>query len=124
MQIPFSMNRLIETELRYPQRFSNMVNKSYGLVFFNEGNKASHESNHAVITDYIEVESSIRDVEDFYKGKGINPRFSHALRANDLEIMSPALAKHGYQIEIKTATIFCSIMKAHCNTMTCCISNA
>ncbi len=106
MQIPFTMNRLIETELHYPQRFSNMVNKNYGLVFFNEGNKASHESNHAVITDYIGVESSVRDVEFFYKGKGINPRFSHSLKANDLEKIRPALEQHGYTIEIKASNYF------------------
>lgn len=106
MQIPFSMNRLIETELHYPQRFSNMVNKDFGLIFFNEGNKASHESNHAVITDFIGVESSIREVEAFYKNKGINPRFSHSLKANDLEKMGPALEQHGYTIDIKNSHYF------------------
>ena len=117
MPIPFTMNRLIETELHFPQRFSNMVNKSYGLVFFNEGNKASHDSNHAVITDFIGVESSIRDLEFFYKGKGIAPRIYHSLKAGDLEKIRPALEQHGYTIETKDSKYFLhdheSILRYH-----------
>ena len=106
MPIPFNMNRLIDTELHFPQRFSTMVNKNYGLIFWNEGNKASHDSNHAVITDFVGVESSVRDIEFFYKSKGIPPRIYSALKANDYERIAPALEKHGFITNFKEDKYF------------------
>ncbi|MCB5270990.1 MAG: GNAT family N-acetyltransferase [Candidatus Cloacimonetes bacterium] len=100
MAIPFNMNRLKETELLYPQRFASMQQKDYGLIFFNEGNKNSQESNHAVIKDFIGIESSIRDIESFYKAKGINPCIFSALDPDELTKLSPSLENHGFNIQI------------------------
>jgi GNAT superfamily N-acetyltransferase len=100
------MNRLVDTELHFPQRFASMATKNYGLIFWNEGNKASHDSNHAVVTDFIGVESSIRDIEFFYKSKGISPRIYPSLKANDLERMGQALDNHGFKIEHKNDEYF------------------
>ena len=101
MQIPFNMNRLKDTEIHYPQRFSNMVTKNYGLLFYNEGNKASQESNHAVILDLIGAESSLRDIEFFYKSKGIHPCLYPALYAKELDILTPMLENHNFMLKIK-----------------------
>jgi len=101
MPIPFNLNRMIDTELHFPQRFASMVNKNYGLVFFNEGNKASHDSNHAIITDLIGVESSLRDIEFFYKSKGIQPRLYPSLKANELDRLAPFLDNHGFVVDYK-----------------------
>ncbi|MCB5262725.1 MAG: GNAT family N-acetyltransferase [Candidatus Cloacimonetes bacterium] len=98
MAIPFNMNRLKETELLYPQRFASMQQKDYGLIFFNEGNKSSQESNHAVIKEYIGIESSIRNIESFYKAKGIKPCFFSALHSEELVRLIPTLENHEYQI--------------------------
>lgn len=106
MQIPFNLNRMIDTELHFPQRFASMVTKNYGLIFYNEGNKASHDSNHAVITDTLGAESSLRDIEFFYKSKGIQPRLYPCLKGNDLEKLSPALANHSFHIEQKQLDYF------------------
>lgn len=101
MPLPFNIKRMIDTELHFPQRFATMQNKNWGLLFFNEGNKASHDSNHAVITDFIGVESSIRDIEFFYKSKGIAPRVYPSLQAHEAEKIIPALQNHGFIIELK-----------------------
>jgi len=106
MTIPFSLNRMIDTELHFPQRFANMVNRNYGLLFFNEGNKASHDSNHAVITDTIGAESSLRDIEFFYKSKGIHPRLYPSLKGNDLDKLMPSLEHHGFTVEMKEIGYF------------------
>ncbi len=100
MQIPFNIARMKETELHYPQRFANMVQRNYGLIFFNEGNKASLDSNHAVITDHIGIESSLRDLEFFYKAKGINPAVYSSLQANELMHISEALQHHGFDLKM------------------------
>lgn len=106
MPIPFNMNRMIDTELHFPQRFASMVNKNYGLIFWNEGNKASHDSNHAVITDPLGVESSLRDIEFFYKSKGISPRIYSALKAGELERIGPSLENHGFTLQMKENEYF------------------
>lgn len=106
MPMPFMIKRMIDTELHFPQRFSTMVSKNWGLMFSNEGNKASHDSNHAVITDYVGVESSIRDIEFFYKSKGIIPRIYSSLQINDLERISPSLDKHGFVLELNDTEYF------------------
>ncbi len=100
MAIPFNMNRMKETELLYPQRFANMVQKDYGLIFFNEGNKTSPESNHAVIKDYIGIEGSIRDIESFYKAKGIRASIFSAMESNELTKIRASLENHDFQLQI------------------------
>ena len=106
MSIPFNMNRMKETELHYPQRFASMMQKDYGLLFWNEGNKASRESNHAVITDLFGIESSLRNIEAFYKAKGIHPCIFSSLQNNELERVSTPLSQHGFKMEIKEHLYF------------------
>lgn len=106
MSVPFNILRMKDTELHYPQRFANMIQKDYGLLFWNEGNKASAESNHAVIKDYIGIESSLRDIESFYKGKGIPPRIFSSLQANELDKVSAPLQQHGFKLELKDHEYF------------------
>jgi predicted GNAT family acetyltransferase len=95
-----------ETELHYPERFASMSQKDYGLIFWNEGNKNSMESNHAVISDFIGIESSLRDIESFYKAKGIAPRIFSSLQSNELDKVSVPLEKHGFKVEIKDHEYF------------------
>jgi len=83
-----------------------MVTKNWGLMFWNEGNKASHDSNHAVITDYLGVESSVREIESFYKSKGIAPRIYSSLQVNDLERITPSLNKHEFILEVNDTEYF------------------
>jgi hypothetical protein len=89
-----------DTELHFPQRFATMLQKDYGLIFFNEGNKASLDSNHAVIKDFIGIEASLRDIEFFYKTKGINPSLYSSLQAGELNRISEALERHGFELKM------------------------
>ncbi len=106
MPLPFNLNRMLDTELHFPQRFTNMTPKNYGMLFWNEGNKASHDSNHAVIVDHLGPEASIRDIEFFYKTKGIKPRIYQSYKANELEKIRPALENHGFSIETKEGQFY------------------
>jgi GNAT superfamily N-acetyltransferase len=100
------MKRLLDTELHFPQRFTNMTPKNYGMLFWNEGNKTSHDSNHAVITDHIGVEATLRDIEFFYKGKGIQPRVYPSFDPRELDRILPALEHHGFTLEMKPDQFF------------------
>lgn len=101
MQIPFNMIRLKDTEIHYPQRFSNIITKNYGIIFYNEGNKASQDSNHSIIFDLIGAESSLRDVDFFYKSKGIHPCLYPSFAKNELTILTPLLERHNYKLTLK-----------------------
>jgi len=106
MDIPFNVKRMIDTELHFPQRFTQMVNKNYGMIFWNEGNKASDDSNHAVITDPLGAEASVRDIEFYYKSKGINPRVYPAFTPNELDKLTPALENHGFCVSMRPDRFF------------------
>ena len=106
MQIPFNVKRMLDTELHFPQRFTNMTPKNWGVIFWNEGNKKSFDSNHAVITDHLGAEASVRDIEFFYKTKGIQPRIYQSFKPGELALLRPALEKHGFQIEMSEDIFF------------------
>jgi GNAT superfamily N-acetyltransferase len=106
MPLPFNMNRMLDTELHFPQRFTTMISRNYGMIFYNEGNKKSYDSNHAVITDQLGAEASVRDIEFFYKTKGIPPRIYQSYGKNDLEKVRPALEHHCFQIEVNQEQFF------------------
>jgi GNAT superfamily N-acetyltransferase len=99
MKPPFNLKRLIETERNYAKRFTNVTPKPYGIIYWNEGNKESYASNHAVITDFVGVESSLKDISNYYRAKNITPVLFHALHPNELETLTPALKKYGFEIE-------------------------
>ena len=106
MPLPFNMKRMLDTELHYPQRFTNMTPKNYGMLFWNEGNKASHDSNHAVIIDPLGAEASVRDIEFFYKTKGIQPRIYQSYNPRELDKIKPALENHGFKLETRPGQFF------------------
>jgi len=98
MPLPFDVNRLIDTEVNFSKRFTNVTPKPYGLVYWNEANKDSHDSNHAIITDFVGVESSLKDIETFFKAKGIQPWLYPSFKEKELERLGPALQNHNFVI--------------------------
>jgi hypothetical protein len=85
------LHRLVDTEHHFPQRFSIRVRRIMGDLY-NEGTKASHDSKHAVITDTLVEESTLRDIEFFYtKVKAFNPDFI-LFKGNDRKV-EPRLAE-------------------------------
>lgn len=79
------------TEDLFPKIFTDYVEKDYGILFFNENNKDSYDSNHAVIykEKISDFQTVLEDIKKFYKAKGINP------------IIYQATADSGFFNEIK-----------------------
>jgi GNAT superfamily N-acetyltransferase len=90
---------MIDTELHFASRFTNMTTEDWGLLFWNEGNKSSHDSNHAIIIDHLGVEATIKQILSFYKGKGITPRIYPSLKDGEYEMLKPHLEAHGFIVE-------------------------
>ena len=59
----------------FPKIFTDYEERDYGILFYNEDNKDSFDSNHAVIyKDQVEdLPSVLSDIIYFYSSKGIRP---------------------------------------------------
>lgn len=68
----------------FPKIFTNYIDKEYGGLFYNEGNKVSYDSNHALIykDKVVNLEKTLNDITDFYMSKGINPNIYQASEDN------------------------------------------
>ena len=59
----------------FPKLFTNYEERSYGILFYNEENRDSYDSNHAVIyKDKIDdLGNVLADVIQFYRSKNLRP---------------------------------------------------
>ena len=59
----------------FPREITSYETRYYGLLFFNEKNKDSFDSNHAIIyrEKIQDVEKVLNDIVSFYRTKGIRP---------------------------------------------------
>lgn len=70
---------ILEEDL-FPKLITNYQERPYGILFYNESNKISYDSNHAVIyKDQIEhLEKVLEDIINFYQSKSIHPSIYQA----------------------------------------------
>lgn len=72
---------IIKEEDMFPKVFTNYRIESYGILFYNEDNKTSYDSNHAVI--YRNEINNLGEVLDqitrFYQSKNIHPSIYQAI---------------------------------------------
>lgn len=67
-------NGYLEEDL-FPKMFTNFEERPYGILFYNEENRDSYDSNHAVIyKDRIDdLNAVLSDIIDFYTSKNLRP---------------------------------------------------
>lgn len=100
MKTPFMVNRLIQIEQQYARRFTNVVQKPYGYIYWNEANKDSYLCNHAIINDFLGLEATLKDISFFYKQKDITPHLFPSLKPNELVELTPHLKNHNFEVEM------------------------
>jgi len=95
-------NNIIKTELEFPKVFTNLFCKKYGLLFYNENNKYSYDSNHAILyADRIDnLDAVLDEISMFYLQKGIPPRIYHPYVNGFLDKYRQFFVNHGYKIEV------------------------
>lgn len=93
--------RIIKTEEEFPKRFASYIEKYYGILFYNQDNKESHDSNHAILyVDKInDLENILLDVKEFYLGKGITPRVYKPFMLDIFEANREMIGKLSFRIE-------------------------
>lgn len=67
--------KMYEEEDLFPREFASWEKREYGFLFFNEKNKDSYDSNHAVIfrKNVADLKLVLKDIVGFYTKKGIRP---------------------------------------------------
>jgi N-acetylglutamate synthase-like GNAT family acetyltransferase len=95
-------NCILDEELYFPKMFTNYEEKEYGILFFNENNKESYDSNHAVIhpEKINNFEKTIIDVKKFYNSKGIIPRIYQPFVNGYFQKHRKELETNGFEIKI------------------------
>jgi predicted GNAT family N-acyltransferase len=95
-------NCILKEELEFPKIFTNYKETEYGILFYNENNKESYDSNHVIIyPDKItDFGKTVADIKKFYKGKGIIPRIYQPFVGGYFSKYKKELDTAGYEIKI------------------------
>ena len=67
---------IMNTQYNYPKSYADFLNTEYGILYFNENNPFSNDSNHAVITisgDKSDYGKIVENIKEFYMSKKIPP---------------------------------------------------
>ena len=93
------LNKIIELDFAYLQSFTNRKNKDWGTLFFNEEQPDYYDANHAHVNECPpDIDACINEVVDFYKGKGLTPRF-YLYNLPNLEPFIAKLKDHTFGFE-------------------------
>lgn len=89
----------IEEDL-FPREITSYEERDYGYLFYNEQNKDSYDSNHALIyRDRItNLDTVLKDIIEFYIKKGITPNiYESVLEEGFIEGIADELEKYGFE---------------------------
>ena len=94
---------IIREEDEFPKLFTNYEEKDYGILFYNEADKDSYDSNHAIliperITDLAGV---LREITVFYQEKGLTPLIYHPAVKDYLKANEEVFRACGYEVTIE-----------------------
>ena len=93
--------KMYREEDLFPREFADFIEREYGLLFYNENNKDSYDSNHAVIfKDRVnDVKKTLEDITEFYQGKGIKPVIYQSMTDDGyFESIREEMAASGYDV--------------------------
>jgi len=88
----------------FPKAFTNFSEKDFGVLFYNEQNKNSYDSNHALINKnkITDLGSVLDFITEFYTKMNINPNVYQAVEDEGyFKENEVVLKKHGYSIRIE-----------------------
>ena len=70
-----NIDKIFKEEELFPREFANFEAREYGILFYDENNKDSYDSNHAVIfkEKISDLDAVLGDITAFYERKGQSP---------------------------------------------------
>ena len=93
-------HNILNEEQYFPEMFASFEEREYGVLYYNEKNKESHDSNHAVLhpEKILDFEKTIIDIKKFYKSKHIVPIIYQPFSRGYFSGYRRALEANGYEI--------------------------
>ena len=87
-------------ENEFPKMFTQYKETNYGILFYNEGNKESYDSNHAVLypENINNLSAVLQDISCFYKEKAISPSIYHPFVKGYFEQNKKVFTECGFKI--------------------------
>lgn len=95
------LEKIFLEEDLFPREFVKFEEREYGMLFYDEHNKESYDSNHAIIfKDKItNLDAVLRDITEFYQSKGQSPIvYQSIFDEGFFEEQAEVFAKHGLRV--------------------------
>lgn len=93
------MQYVHEQSIAYKKTFSNMIEKEWGYLFYNQENPLHYDANHAqIIHNPAQPEAVYHEVLGFFRGKHLPPRY-YIYNVKECEPFTEFLIKNGWQYE-------------------------
>ena len=95
------LEKIYREEDLFPREITTYIERSYGLLFYNDNNKDSYDSNHAIIfkAQTGNIHNTLEDITAFYRDKGMKPIIYQSITDDDyFESIHEELAAHGYAV--------------------------
>lgn len=95
-----NLEKIFLEEDLFPREFAAYEEREYGLLFYDEANKDSYDSNHAVIfkEKITNLDVVLQDVTQFYRSKGMKPILYQAMADEGFFVeQAEVFAKHGFK---------------------------
>lgn len=95
-----NLKKIYNEEDMFPREITTYVKRDYGLLFYDEGNKESYDSNHAIIFEnqISDVDQTLDDIIKFYRGKEIKPIIYQSICDDGyFERIKGDLWEHGFE---------------------------
>ena len=95
-----NLDKIFKEEDLFPREFVNFEAKEYGILFYDETNKDSYDSNHGVIFKHKieDLDTVLDEVTAFYESKGLKPMLYQATAEEGYFVSNAdVFAKHGFK---------------------------
>ena len=99
------LREIIETEIAFPGSFTNAEERAWGVMYHNVEIADSYDSNHAWIRRG-DLRAAAREVDAFYRGKGLVPRVYQMVPPGEADPLRPVLEEAGFAIRVQPAKLF------------------
>ncbi len=92
-----NLAQICRAEVALYSALADVVERPWGLLFYNTDNPSHYDANHAMILDWESDLAAIADeVSAFYRGKGLVPRFYGTFGADEVTRLAPILLPRGF----------------------------
>ncbi len=96
-----NLEKIFLEEDLFPREFVNCATREHGVLFYDEANKDSYDSNHAVIYQnrIKDLDAVLRDITAFYQGMGMSPILYQAMSDEGFFAdQADVFAKNGFRV--------------------------